>query len=137
MVKKVFISSDIFLSFIDRADPKHLHASAFFRYFAQERYQIFTTLLTLDKTYTTLSESISQSIAKDFMRALSLSNINILYPEESDFKACLKAVLSYNSEITFTETLVAVLCNKRNIPQICTFSYVHPLFGITSFYLPI
>lgn len=136
--KKVFIAPDALVSFIDRANPKHIHAAAYFRYFAQEQYQLFINVISVNDTYRMIYEKISPSLAKDFMKALSLSSINLLYPEETDTKAAIKTLLGYNSnELSFAEAMMAVLCNKRNIPQICTFGYFHQLFGLQLFYLPL
>lgn len=136
--KKVFISSDAFVSFINRAHPKHMHAAAFFRYFAQNHYQLYASVITINEVYDELSKTISPSIAKDFFRAIQFSNINILYPEESDMKISTKAILTNQSiELTFSKAMMTVLCNKRNIPQICTFEYLPSLFGLQVFYLPI
>jgi len=40
--KKVYIARSGFYAFIDRAHPKHEQASAFFRYFAEQGYLLFT-----------------------------------------------------------------------------------------------
>lgn len=136
--KKVFIAPDGFVAFIDRAHPKHIHAAAQFRYFAQNTYQIYTTIVTLDETYQTLYKTISPSVAKDFLRAIELSNINILHPEESDVKRSIRAVTTTPSaDLTFATALAATICNKKSIPQICTFSYFPSLFGLQVFYLPL
>ena len=34
--KKVFIATSAFMAFLDRANPKHVQAAAYFQYFAQE-----------------------------------------------------------------------------------------------------
>ena len=136
--KKVFIASDGFVAFVDRAHPKHLHAGAFFRYFAQNQFQIYTTIVAIDETYNELYKTISPSVAKDFLRAIQLSSINILYPEDSDLKRSIKIITTTPSvELTFSKALMAIICNKRNIPQICTFSYSPTLFGLQTFYLPV
>lgn len=136
--KKVFIAKDTFVAFIDRAHPKHIHANAFFRYFAQEKYMLFTNEVNMHDAYTVLYERISPSLAKEFVKTLAISNINILYSEESDIKNVFKAISQYASpELKFSEALMAVLCNKRAIPYICTFEYLHSLFGLQTFYLPI
>lgn len=125
-------------AFIDRAHPKHESAAAFFRFFAQETYQIYTDILSVNEVYMQMYQEISPSLAKDFMRTLALSNINILYPEESDTKVAMKALIGFQSqELTFPKALLAVLANKRGISQICTLDYLHSLFGQTTFYLPI
>lgn len=138
MNKKVFLAPDVLVAFIDRANPKHLHAAAFFRYFAQERYALFTTISVINTTYDTLSVHISPSIARDFIKALSLGSINILSYDETDIKLTFKTLLSTGTpELSFNEALMQVIANRRNITQVCTFSYLHPLFRLTTFYLPI
>lgn len=136
--KKVFIESGVFYAFINRAHAKYPQAAAYFRYFAQENYQVFTSYPVLEKVYEELYEKISPSLAKDFIRGLSLSSINILYPTESDLKASLKTLINYrNTELTFRSSQTAVLSNRNYINQVCTFEYLHPLFGLTAFFLPL
>lgn len=136
--KKIFLAPDVFLAFVDRANPRHLHAVAFFRYFAQEQLFLYTNIETIAKVHQSIQENISPALAKDFLKALSLGTINVIYPEEADLKLAVKTLTSYSSqELHMDEALVAVLASRRNIPQICTFTYLHPLFGLTAFYLPI
>lgn len=138
MAKKVFIASDVFVAFLDRVHPKHLHAVAFFRYFASERYEIYTNIEILIATYQNIHQNISPSLARDFLRTMTLTNINIIYSDESDFKGAAKALLSYgSSELTMTDAIMSVEADKRNISSICTFEYLHPLFGLSTFFLPI
>jgi len=136
--KKVYIATDGFVAFIDRAHQKHLHISAQFRYFAQNHFQLYTSVVTLNEVYNDLANTISPSIGKDFIRAIELSNINLLYPEESDIKKSSRLLItSQLNQLTFNKSLMAVICNKRSIPQICTFEYLPTFFGLQPFYLPI
>lgn len=136
--KKVFLSSDVFFAFIDRAHAKHEQASAYIRYFAQEEYFLYTDIVSLNLVYEQIYKDISTSLAKDFIKTISLSNINIIFPDESDLKATYKTIqLSNSTELTFVKALISVLSEKRNIGQICTFEYLQPLFGISLFYLPL
>ena len=136
--KKVFIEASVFSAFIDRAHPKHEQAAAYFRFFAEEEYTLFTDQIALVEAYMLMYKDVSPSLAKDFLRTMSLSNVNILYPEEQDGKVALKALVTYQStDLTFPKALSAVLAQKRGITQICTFDYLHPLFGQMMFYLPI
>ncbi|MBI2034451.1 MAG: PIN domain-containing protein [Candidatus Levybacteria bacterium] len=136
--KKVFIESGVFFAFVDRANPRYNEAAAYFRYFAQEQYQVFTSYSVIEETYKQIYENISPSLAKDFLRGIMLSNINILYPTEADTKKALKTLINFRgTELTFKSAHSAVLANKNTINQICTFDYLHPLFGITIFYLPV
>jgi len=136
--KKVYIARSGFYAFIDRAHPKHDQATAYFRYFAEERYALYTDSITLIDVYNQIYKDISPSLAKDFLRTVFLGNINILFPDESDTKAALKTLINYQStDLTFGQALRAVLANRRGVGQIFTFDYLHPLFGLNVFYLPI
>lgn len=136
--KKVYIAPDGFVAFIDRNHKRHVHISAFFRYFAQEEFQLYTSFVTINDTYNELYNLISPSLAKDFLRAMYMSSINIVYPEPSDVKAAIKVVATSSViELTFSKALISVLCNKRSIPQICTFEFLPSLFGLQAFYLPL
>ena len=136
--KKVFVEADIFYAFVNRAHEKHPEAAAYFRYFAQEKYQLFTSYPVIQEAYDLIYQKISPSLAKDFLRGISLTSVNIFYPNESDLKAALKAIISFrNTELTFEQAQTAVLANRNSIPQICTFNYLHPLFGQSVFFLPL
>jgi predicted nucleic acid-binding protein len=136
--KKVFLASDAFVSLIDRAHPKHVHATAYFRYFALNHFQLYTSIIAVNDAYMQLYNTISPSIAKDFLRAIELSSINMLYLEESDIKLALRTFTTSNSiELTLAKSIMAVVCHKRSVPQICTFESLHTLFGLQTFYLPI
>lgn len=132
------ISADILYAFVDRAHTKYPQATAYFRYFSEQKYQVYTTYSQLVEAYNLIFSKISPTLARDFVRGITLSSINIIYPSESDTKAAIKSLINYRSaELTFTQAQMAVLCNRHNIPQVCTFEYVHPLFGLSQFYLPV
>lgn len=136
--KKVYTAPSGFLAFVDRAHPKYDQASAYFRYFAQNGYALYTDTLSIVETYNQIYEDISPSLAKDFLRTIFLGNINIIYPEERDIKSAFKTLVNYQSvELTFNQALRAVLANRRGISNIYSFEYLHPLFGQAVFYLPI
>lgn len=136
--KKVFISESALVAFVDRVNPHHSQAAAFFRYFAENKYKVFTSYINIEEAYREIFEKISPVLARDFLRAINLSNINILYPTESDLKAALKILISFRSpELTLWEAQTAVLANRYSISQICTFKYLHPLYGLGVFNLPL
>src|SRR5476651_2076877 len=108
--KKVYIAPDGLVAFIDRAHKKHVQATAFFRYFAQEQCQLYTSVVSINETYMSVYNTISPSLARDFLRALSLSNVNVLNPEPADIKAAIKILETSNSvELTFAKALMAVI----------------------------
>lgn len=135
--KKVFIASDTFVAFIDRQHPKYLHAEAFFRYFSLEKYYLYTDIISINQSADTIRKNISTSLAKDFLKSILTGNLNILYPEETDFKKSIEILARSQSEVSLENALIAVLCNQKDIRQICTFEYLHSFFGLQPFYLPI
>lgn len=136
--KKVFLASSSFLAFIDRAHPQHTQAEAFFRYFAQENYTLFTDSLTIYEAHQKIYVHISPALSRDFLRTIFFSNINILYPQEADIKVAVKILLGYPStDLTLEKALMGILASRKEISQICTFDYLNNLFGLTTFYLPI
>ena len=136
--KKVFLAPSSLYAFIDRAHEKHQQAAAYFRYFSEQEYMIYMDTINLNETYNIIYKKMSPSLAKDFLRISSLSDINIISPEDSDIKATFKTIASYNAlDLTFSEATMAVVASKRNILSICTFEYLHPLYGLQTFFLPI
>ena len=136
--KKVYLDSSTFVAFIDRAHIKYDQATAYFRYFGIEEYQLFSDPVTILESYNRLYTDISPSLAKDSMRVMALSNVNMIYPEDADMKAALKAIVNFKTtDLTFNKALLSVLANRRGVSQICTFEYMPQLFGLSLFYLPI
>lgn len=132
------VTSEVLYAFVDRAHAKYPQATAYFRYFSEQKYQVYTTYSLVLEAYDLIFDKISPSLARDFLRGITLSSINIIYPTEGDTKTAIKTLVNYkNSELTFVQAQMSVVCNKHSIPQVCTFEYLHPLFGLTSFYLPI
>lgn len=91
----------------------------------------------MNETYTIIYNTISPSLARDYLRAMSLSAVNIIYPESAEMKQAIRTIESSNNvDFTFSKALMSVVCNRKNIPQIATFEYLHALFGLQAFYLP-
>lgn len=136
MQSKVFLAEDALEAFIDRAHPKHLHASAFFRYFAQEHCLLYTNISIIIETYQKISQNINERVAKDFTKALSYSNIIVLSPETAEMNNAMKVVIG-TTDLGLQEALTLVMAEKRGIREVCTFSQLHQLFGIKTFFLPV
>jgi predicted nucleic acid-binding protein len=135
--KKVFLASSAFFALIDRNHPKHSNASAYFRYFVQEKYYLYTGYVNLAEAYRLIFANLGPSLAREFLRALSSGSINILYPTESDMKAAIKTIVTSQSpDLTFKDAQMAVLSYRNNISYLLSFDYVPPLFGLTTFSLP-
>lgn len=125
-------------AFVDRAHPKHEHAGAYFRFFSEENYLLFMSSPSIISVYEEMYKNMSISLAKDLIRTISLSDMNLIYPDENDMKAAVKVLANtQTTEMTFQKALILVCADRRKIPQICTFEYLNPLFGISLFSLPI
>lgn len=135
--KKVFITPSVFFAFVDRNSPKHNQADAFFRYFAQENFHLYTTTFSIIRTYDQIKKHISYSLAKDFLRVIFVGNIEIVYPDEAITKAAIKFVLGSTSfDLNMEQALTNVVADRMQIPQICSFEYSQFYFGINLFTLP-
>lgn len=99
---------------------------------------LYIDTVNLNETYNIIFEKMSPSLAKDFLRIVSLSDINVISPEITEVKATFKTISNYNAlDLRFSEAIMAVVASKRNILTICTFDYLHALFGLSNFFLPI
>lgn len=135
--RKVFIASNVFVALVDRTHPNHQQAGAFFRYFSQEGFYLFTGYINVVEAYSKLAANISPSLAREFLRALVLSSVNLIYPTEGDMKAAIKAMVTAQAtDLSFADAQMSVLAYRNNIPQLATFDYMHPLFGLSVFSLP-
>lgn len=135
--KKLFITSSVFVAFIDRTHSKHTQATACFRYFTAQKYQLYTSHVNIVEAYRTIFDDISPFLARDFLRAITLGSINVLYPTEADTKAAVKALVSSQSnQLNFVDAQTEVLAYRNSITQIFSFDFIHLLFGLTSFALP-
>ena len=135
--KKVFITSSVFFAFIDRNHPNHSQAAAFFRYFAQEKFRLYVNNFSVIETYNQVRKHVSYSIAKEFIKAIFLGNIEIIRADDAEEKTALRLILNeQNFDLTFEQALINVLADRRQIPCICSFEYTRFFYGITSFALP-
>src|SRR4030067_878072 len=133
--RKVYLAPDVMSAFVDRANPKHDQATAFFRYFAPEGYHLYTDNISIYDTYRRIENDISASVAKDFLRTIGVSSISILHPDESDMRAATKFYLNDKSgDLTYQKAIMAVLADRRGIGQVATFEYLHAVFGLGIFY---
>ena len=136
--RKVILAPDAIYAYIDRGSDKHQQSVAFFRYFSEQNYHVFVDTLSLNEVYNDIYRKMSKDLAKDFLRIMNLSDINIIFPDEGEIKAAIKAVINYRAlDLTFSQAVMAVTASRRSITQVVTFSYLPPLFGLQAFYLPI
>jgi predicted nucleic acid-binding protein len=136
--KKVYLAPSAIYAFIDRANTKHAQAVAYFRFLSQQEYILYIDTVNLNEAYNLIYKKMSPGLAKDFLRIMTVSDVNVISPEDKEIKATFKTIQNYNSlTLTFSEALMAVIASRRNIMQICTFDFLHPLFGLETFFLPI
>ena len=135
--KKVFITRSAFFAFIDRSDPKHRMSGAFFRFFAQDGFHLYTTPSVITDTYHQIQSSMSHAIAREYLQTVFTSAIDVLYVDEATLKTAVKLVITTTSaNLTIDQAITNIICDKSQIPAICTFEYFPFFFGIHSFVLP-
>ncbi len=134
---KVLVTPSVLFAYIDRNHPRHTEASAFFRYFAQEKLHVYVASFSIVKTYDQIKKHMSFSIAKDFLRIIYTGNIEAVYPDEALTKAALRLLLSNTGQDQGIEqVLLNVIADRKQIPQIASFEYNNFYFGIQPFSLP-
>ncbi len=135
--KKVYITQSAFYAFIDRSDAKNQMAGAYFRYFAQEGYHLYTSPSTIMATYERIQVHMSHSIAREFLQTIFTSTIDIVYVDEPLMKSAVKLVITTTSvHLTLEQAIVNIVCDKSQTPTICSFEYFPYFFGTRAFTLP-
>jgi len=135
--KKVFICHSVFFAFIDRAHPKNTIADAYFRHFAEHSYHLYSDQANIITCYTNIRKHISNTIAKEFLRALTWGSVDIIRSNEVEEKDALK-LLNNNPDAQFTyqNALISVLAYRHGISQVVTFDPHQASFGQVIFSLP-
>src|SRR3989344_6409681 len=114
--KKVILAPDVIYAYIDRGSDNHQQSVAFFRYFSEQNYRVFIDTLCLNEVYDDIYKKMSQDLAKDFLKIINLSDMNLIYPDEGEIKAAIKALINYRTlDLTFSQAVMAVVANRRNI----------------------
>jgi len=135
--KKVYITQSAFFALIDRNHPKHPQAEAYFRYFAQEGFHLYTAIFTLNNVYEQLKKHISYSIAKEFIRSVYVGNIEVIYPDNPTTRTALKLILGgQGPDLELEQALINVISDRKQIPYICTLDQGQYFFGVQPFSLP-
>lgn len=127
---KIFIDSSVFFSFIDRADDNHSKSVKAFESLAHGNYHLFTSSTTVVDTYSALAHEVGFSVALEFLEVILQSEIEILFPQRSDFVSAFKVLKgSRERQLSLKEVVNAALMQKREITFILTSTYWHNLFG--------
>lgn len=128
--RKVFVDSSVLIAFIDRADPSHSKAVKNLENLARLKYHLYTSAININDVYTILARGISTMVSIDFLQASLQSDMEILFPQKTDFIACLRMLKSNKErQLSLKEVINATLMQRKGINQILTFTYWHNLYG--------
>jgi predicted nucleic acid-binding protein len=128
MTQKIFIDASFLVAFIDRTNIDHIKAGQIMENLARDNFQVFTSSLVINQTFIRLEKEIGSVVADEFLQAILESNIQTLYPEQSDLLAgfrVLKTLTTRNASIN--EILNSVLMYKYRVYTILTFDTWHNL----------
>jgi predicted nucleic acid-binding protein len=132
--RKIFIDASVLYSFVDRSDPNHTQAVKAMEQFSVAGVHLYTSIQAIQDAYTAVSRQLGTTLGYDFLQATSESNIEILYPQKSDFLSAVRLIkLNMNKQISFKEALTATVMQKKGIVQIVTFTYWQNLLGSVSY----
>lgn len=128
--RKIFVDSSFFISFIDRSETNHPVAVKAMETLAKNKYQLYTSMQSVQEVYATTLREIGVSVALDFLQAILQSDIEVIFPQRADLITAHRMLRSNRErQLTLREVLNAALMQRRNIFQIMTFTYWHNLFG--------
>ncbi len=132
--KKIFIDSTALYAFIDRADANHSLIVKLMEQFSLNRMHLYSSLQSVSDTFHAINNQMGNTVALEFLQAMSETSIEILYPQRAEFVSTIKLMkLNRNKSITIREALISVLMEKKGINQILTFTYWHSLLGSESY----
>lgn len=127
---KLFIGSEIFYAFIDRADAKHNQITTFFEYLGSNSFHVYTSNLVVLETFNRLEKNISPTISAEFLTTILESSIEILYPTEFDFIVVQRFLkMNHTTPVAISEIITAHLMEKNGIAHIATFGSWNNLMG--------
>lgn len=131
LLNKLFVDSSVLISFIDRSHPNHHRATSLLQRLATtNKYLLYTSIYNISELVTTISYEMNPSLAIDFLGIMLKSNIEIIYPQQSDLIVMHKIMLgNFNRQISFKEASNATLMQRQKISQIITFTAWNNLFG--------
>lgn len=132
--KKIFLDSSILEAFIDRANTNHLRGLDLMNKLAKNGCFVFTSVLSVEETYTILERRVSSVVAYEFLQALIESHIEVLFPTKLEIHSLYKLMLeSKDKSITFRMGVNVVLMKKFGINYIATFGFWNNLSGIMQY----
>jgi predicted nucleic acid-binding protein len=134
MTKKIFLDSSVLYAFVDRANANFAQSTNILKQLSNQGTYLYTSLQSVTETQAAISQQLGTTLGLEFLKLLTESNIEILYPQKSDFIAAYK-IMKMNSakQLSLKECLIVVLMNKKNIYEICTFGYWNNLMGSISY----
>lgn len=128
--KKVFIESSFFVSFIDRTDFNHLKTTAVFEYLGKNEFQLYTSLQVVTSAFGFIEKNLSVSIAREFLKVMLETDIQIIYPYHPEVNSTYKFIISNpQHKSSVSEILNSALMDRNNIKYVLTHDFWHNSFG--------
>lgn len=129
--KKIFIEASVFPAFIDRVNPNHAKASKIFEVLGRNKYQVFTSGMVVIQTFNALERDLGETLARDFLKAMLETNIQILYTNEPDLLAAFRYLKANpGRQISLSSIINANLIQRHGINSVLTFDFWPNIMGI-------
>lgn len=125
---KVFLDTSFFVSFIDRVDLNHNRTVATFNNLGSGNFRLYTSSVTVLNVFNRLEKELGSVIAHDFLQAILESDIQIIYPEQTDIIASFRFIKSSTQrKASLSEILNIHLMERNGIAQVLTYDLWHNL----------
>lgn len=128
ITQKVFLDTSFFISFIDRVNFNHPKASQILEDLTRRNFQVYTSSSVVTTVFNNLEKELGVTVADEFLQSILESNIQILYPDKTDFLAVFRLLKNSTSRVaSLSEMINATLMNRSRIYSILTFDPWHNL----------
>jgi predicted nucleic acid-binding protein len=131
--RKIFIDSSVFTAFVDRGNPRHMHAAKALEATASIGYRLYTTPPIIADAYEELMKQVGTTVALEFLQTTLQSGMEIIFKQKTDLNAAYRILkINRTEQISLNEAISAALMQRKGITTILTFNPWHNLFGTTA-----
>ena len=119
----ILIDTGVFYAFYNRRDIHHLDSICLITHVLEGKFgRPYTSEFVVSETYTLLRYRLGYNTALAFLRALSKSDIEIIFTSKDDFEEIVKILEKYSErKLSFTDATLIHLSKNYGIETIASY----------------
>ena len=122
MNERVFIDTGAYIAFFHKQDAKRKEAVLTWEQLNRDEVTLFTTYDVINEFATLLGRKTDYLYSAKQTHLLYISDVEIIYPEDEDFKLALSFFKKYaDQKVSFADCFSFVTMQKLNIEHVFTF----------------